>query len=81
MGASGWFRAHVTFSSPSQSSSYHLGRWRAQQNLTFTIVEAGADQQITIYCDWKPNNLRVSGNKVLWRRFDLSEEVLEKSTL
>jgi hypothetical protein len=63
MGLSGWFRAHVTFNSPSQSSSYHLGRWRAQQNLTFTIVEAGAGQKIRIDCDWKPNNQRVSGNK------------------
>jgi len=80
-GPPGWFRAHVTFSPPSQSSSYHLGRWRAQQNLTFTIVEAGTGQQIRIDRDWIPNNLRVSGNKVLWRRFDLREEVLEKITL
>jgi hypothetical protein len=49
--------------------------------LTFTIVEAGTGQQIRIDRDWIPSNLRVSGNKVLWRRFDLREEVLEKITL
>jgi hypothetical protein len=49
--------------------------------LTFTIVEAGAGQQIRIDRDWIPNKLRVSGNKVLWRRFGLREEVLEKITL